>query len=40
MFVGTLFCGWIKALRPAGPASEETAACLLGWMDEDTFGFC
>ncbi len=40
MFVGTLFCGWVKARQAAGVASEETAARLLAWMDDDPFGFC
>jgi hypothetical protein len=40
MFVGTLFCGWIKARQAAGAGPEETAARLLTWMDEDPFGFC
>ena len=40
MFVGTLFCGWIRARQAAGAASEETAARLLARMDEDPFGFC
>jgi hypothetical protein len=40
MFVGTLFCGWVKARQAAGAASEQTAARLLARMDQDPFGFC
>ena len=40
MFVEELFCGWVKARQAAGAAPEETAARLLGWMDDDPYGFC
>jgi hypothetical protein len=40
MFVEDLFCGWVKACQAAGAAPEETAARLLGWMDDDPYGFC
>ncbi len=40
MFVGGLFCGWIKARVAAGADRDETAKTLLDWMDEDNYGFC
>jgi hypothetical protein len=40
MFVEDLFCGWVKACQAAGAAREETASRLLGWMDDDPYGFC
>ena len=40
MFVEDLFCGWVKACQAAGAAPEETASRLLGWMDDDPYGFC
>ena len=40
MFVGELFCGWVKARQAAGAAPDETAHRLLQWMDEDPYGFC
>ena len=40
MFVEDLSCGWVKARQAAGTAPEETAARLLGWMDDDPYGFC
>lgn len=40
MFVGDLFCGWVKARQAADAPPEETAARLLGWMDDDPYGFC
>ncbi len=40
MFVEDLFCGWVKARQAAGAAPEETASRLLGWMDDDPYGFC
>jgi hypothetical protein len=40
MFVTDLFCGWIRARQAAGADAAETASRLLGWMDEDPYGFC
>src|SRR5258708_30164473 len=40
MFGGGLFCGWIKARQAAGADRGETAKLLLGWMDDDPYGFC
>ena len=40
MFVEDLFCGWVKARQATGAAPEETASRLLGWMDDDPYGFC
>jgi hypothetical protein len=39
-FVGDLFCGWTKARQAAGASPGETASRLLGWMDDDPYGFC
>ncbi len=39
-FVGELHCGWIKARQAAGANPDETAARLLGWMEDDPYGFC
>ena len=39
-FVRVLFSGWIKARQAAGAGPEETASSLLGWMDDDPYGFC
>ena len=39
-FVDELFCGWIKARQAGGADPDETAARLLGWMDDDPYGFC
>jgi hypothetical protein len=39
-FVGGLFCGWITARQAADADRGETARLLLGWMDEDDYGFC
>jgi tetratricopeptide (TPR) repeat protein len=39
-FVADLFCGWASARQAAGASPEETAARLLGWIDEDPYGFC
>ena len=39
-FVDELFCGWIKARQAAGADPDETASRLLGWMDDDPYGFC
>ena len=40
MFVGDLFCGWIKARQAAGADAEKTVESLLRWMDKDDYGFC
>ncbi len=40
MFVQDLFRGWIRARQAAGSDAEETARMLLGWMDNDDYGFC
>ncbi len=40
MFVESLFCGWIHARQAADSNVEETAQRLLGWMDNDNYGFC
>lgn len=39
-FVGELFCGWANARQAAGADPGETAARLLGWMEDDPSGFC
>jgi len=39
-FVGELFCGWVKARQAAGASPDDTASRLLGWIDEDPYGFC
>ncbi len=39
-FAGGLFCGWIKARQAAGADRDQTAKLLLGWMDDDPYGFC
>jgi len=39
-FVDELFCGWIKARQADGADPDETASRLLGWMDDDPYGFC
>ncbi len=39
-FVGELFCGWILARQACGADPDETAIRLLGWMDDDPYGFC
>lgn len=39
-FVAGLFCGWVRARQAEGADAEETAARLLGWMDNDPYGFC
>ena len=39
-FAEGLFCGWIKARQAAGTDRGETARLLLGWMDDDQYGFC
>lgn len=39
LFVGELFCGWIRARQAAGGDPAQTAARLVAWMDEDPYGF-
>ena len=39
-FVRDLFRGWIKARQASGADPDETAAPLLAWMDNDSYGFC
>src|SRR3984893_11118546 len=39
-FVGELFCAWIKARQASGADPDKTAARLLAWMDNDSYGFC
>jgi len=39
-FASGLFCGWITARQAAGADRGETARLLLGWMDDDPYGFC
>lgn len=39
-FVEDLFCLWIKARQAAKDDFRETAEQLLGWMDDDNYGFC
>jgi hypothetical protein len=39
-FAKDLICRWIKARQKAGAKSNETAATLLGWMDNDPYAFC
>lgn len=39
-FAGGLYCGWIVARQSAGADRSETARLLLGWMDDDSYGFC
>lgn len=40
MFVDGLFRGWVKARQAAGSDPDETARRLVGWMDDDAYGFC
>jgi hypothetical protein len=39
-FAQTLICGWIAARQAASACSQQTAARLLAWMDNDQYGFC
>jgi hypothetical protein len=39
-FAGSLYCGWITAKQTAGADRGQTAKLLLGWMDDDDYGFC
>lgn len=38
--VGRLFCEWTSARQTSGADPDETAVRLLGWMDDDDYGFC
>jgi hypothetical protein len=40
MFIDGLFRGWVKARQAAGADPDETARRLVGWMDDDEYGFC
>jgi uncharacterized Zn finger protein len=40
MFVEGLFGGWIQAREAAGADSDETAATLVHWIENDPYGFC
>ena len=40
MLVTDLFSGWIRARQAAGADAAETTSRLLGWMDNDPYGFC
>ena len=39
-FAKDLICRWIKARQAAGAGPDDTAAKLLGWMDNDPYAFC
>jgi hypothetical protein len=39
-FVAELFRAWIKARQASGSGPHKTAARLLAWMDNDSYGFC
>jgi len=39
-YVGELFCGWVGARQAAGASPEDTATRVLGWIEEDPYGFC
>jgi len=39
-FVHELCCGWVKARQAESADPDETASRLLGWMDDDPYGFC
>ena len=40
MFFQELFICWIEASQQAGRDPEETAQCILRWLDNDDYGFC
>lgn len=40
MFVGELFCGWIRARQGRQADPVETAELLLTWMEDDDYGYC
>jgi hypothetical protein len=40
MFFEELFLAWIKARQQAAGAAEETVQEILGWMENDDYGFC
>jgi tetratricopeptide (TPR) repeat protein len=39
-YVHELFAGWISARQADGADPDTTAARLLSWMDDDSYGFC
>ena len=39
-FAGGLYCGWITARQAARSDPGETVRLMLGWMDDDWYGFC
>ncbi len=39
-FAGGLYCGWITARQAARSDPGETVRLMLGWMDDDSYGFC
>ena len=39
-FAERLVCRWIRARQAANADPDETARRLLGWMDDDPYGFC
>ena len=39
-FTRDLICRWIKATQTSGADPNDTAATLLGWMDNDPYAFC
>jgi len=39
-FVQELFCRWISARERDGADADDTARRLVGWMDDDPYGFC
>ena len=40
LFVGQLYCGWIRARQEARADPGETAERIVGWMEDDPYGFC
>ena len=40
MFFQNLFCSWITARQKAKYDPAETVQNILGWMDNDEYGFC
>lgn len=40
VFFESLFVSWIAARQKAGRPAEETVREILGWMDNDDYGFC
>jgi hypothetical protein len=39
-FARDLICRWIKATQTSGADPDDTAATLLGWMENDPYAFC